>query len=60
MKWAIVVAGSPDVARPVGKLSATQNSALAAIGLIWTRWYPIIKPKNYLSVHLLFLFPTRV
>ncbi|KAL2105794.1 hypothetical protein VUR80DRAFT_7728 [Thermomyces stellatus] len=48
MKWAIVIAGISDFARPVEKLSVTQNLALTATGLIWTRWCLIIKPKNYL------------
>ena len=48
MKWALVVAGISDLARPAEKLSVTQNVALTATGLIWTRWCLIIKPKNYL------------
>lgn len=48
MKWALVLAGISDFARPVEKLSVTQNAALTATGLIWTRWCLIIKPKNYL------------
>ena len=48
MKWALVLAGVADFARPAEKLSLTQNAALTATGLIWTRWCLIIKPKNYL------------
>ncbi|KAK4219078.1 hypothetical protein QBC37DRAFT_411208 [Rhypophila decipiens] len=48
MKWALVLAGIADFARPAEKLSLTQNAALTATGLIWTRWCLIIKPKNYL------------
>ncbi|KAL1870269.1 hypothetical protein VTK73DRAFT_2718 [Phialemonium thermophilum] len=48
MKWALVLAGVSDFARPAEKLSVTQNVALTATGLIWTRWCLIIKPKNYL------------
>ncbi|KAH9883996.1 hypothetical protein F4778DRAFT_764354 [Xylariomycetidae sp. FL2044] len=48
MKWAIVIAGISDFARPAEKLSATQNGALTATGLIWTRWCFIIKPRNVL------------
>ncbi|PHH65244.1 hypothetical protein CDD81_3103 [Ophiocordyceps australis] len=48
MKWALVVAGISDFARPAEKLSFTQNLALTCTGLIWTRWCLIIKPKNYL------------
>ena len=36
--------------RPVEKLSLTQNAALTATGLIWTRWCLIIKPRNILYV----------
>lgn len=50
LQWAIVLAGISDFARPAEKLSVTQNVALTATGLIWTRWCLIIKPKNYLSV----------
>lgn len=48
MKWGIVIAGINDFARPAEKLSLTQNIALTATGLIWTRWCLIIKPKNIL------------
>lgn len=48
MKWAIVLAGVSDFARPVEKLSLTQNGALTATGVIWTRWCFVITPKNYL------------
>lgn len=48
MKWCLVIAGIGDFARPAEKLSLTQNAALTATGLIWTRWCLIIKPKNYL------------
>lgn len=48
MKWGLVIAGISDFARPAEKLSLTQNAALTATGLIWTRWCLIIKPKNYL------------
>ncbi|KAH6630454.1 hypothetical protein B0J18DRAFT_362908 [Chaetomium sp. MPI-SDFR-AT-0129] len=48
MKWALVIAGISDLARPAEKLSLTQNAALTSTGIIWTRWCLIIKPKNYL------------
>lgn len=48
MKWGIVIAGINDFYRPAEKLSLTQNIALTATGLIWTRWCLIIKPKNIL------------
>lgn len=49
-QWAIVIAGISDFARPAEKLSLTQNVALTATGLIWTRWCFIIKPRNILYV----------
>ncbi|KAI9056265.1 hypothetical protein LZ554_001192 [Drepanopeziza brunnea f. sp. 'monogermtubi'] len=48
MKWSLVIAGISDMYRPVEKLSLTQNLALTATGLIWTRWCLIIKPRNIL------------
>ncbi|ROW16393.1 hypothetical protein VPNG_02882 [Cytospora leucostoma] len=48
MKWALVLAGIADFARPASSLSLQQNGALTATGLIWTRWCLIITPKNYL------------
>ncbi|KAK0613067.1 hypothetical protein B0T17DRAFT_463523, partial [Bombardia bombarda] len=48
MKWALVLAGISDFARPAEKLSLTQNVALTTTGLIWTRWCLIIKPRNIL------------
>ena len=47
-KWALVLAGISDFARPAEKLSPMQNGALTATGLIWTRWCFVITPKNYL------------
>ncbi|KAF5872993.1 putative upf0041 domain protein [Botrytis fragariae] len=46
--WALVLAGVSDLARPAEKLSLTQNAALTATGIIWTRWCLIIKPRNVL------------
>ena len=57
MKWAIVLAGVSDFFRPAEKLSLTQNLAITATGMIWTRWCFIIKPKNYLYVGNPFLSP---
>ncbi|EMR72488.1 putative upf0041 domain protein [Eutypa lata UCREL1] len=48
MKWALVVAGISDFARPAEKLSVTQNAALTATGMIWTRWCFVIRPQNLL------------
>lgn len=46
MKWALVLTGVSDFARPASSLSLTQNLALTATGAIWTRWCFIIRPKN--------------
>ncbi|ESO87168.1 hypothetical protein LOTGIDRAFT_229316 [Lottia gigantea] len=46
-KWALVIAGIGDLARPAEKLSAYQSSALAATGIIWSRYSMVIIPKNY-------------
>lgn len=48
MKWALVFAGAKDMSRPVEKISGTQQIALTATGIIWTRWAMIIRPRNYL------------
>lgn len=48
LQWSIVLAGISDFARPAEKLSLTQNLALTATGIIWTRWCFIIKPRNML------------
>ncbi|VDK30160.1 unnamed protein product [Anisakis simplex] len=47
VKWCLVIAGLADLARPASKLSVSQNSALAATGIIWTRYCFVIIPKNY-------------
>jgi len=47
MKWCLVIAGVKDLARPVEKLSASQNMALAATGVIWVRYSLVITPINY-------------
>ncbi|KAM6484400.1 hypothetical protein HDV62DRAFT_355615 [Trichoderma sp. SZMC 28011] len=48
MKWALVLAGISDLARPAEKLSFAQNFSLMCTGLIWTRWCFVITPKNML------------
>lgn len=49
MKWGLVVAGLNDILRPVEKISGTQQVALMATGVIWTRWAGfVIKPRNML------------
>ncbi|KAI8065253.1 mitochondrial pyruvate carrier [Gongronella butleri] len=47
MKWALVIAGIGDLARPAERLSLAQNSSLIATGLIWTRYSMVIIPKNW-------------
>ncbi|KAI0810779.1 mitochondrial pyruvate carrier [Irpex lacteus] len=47
MKWCLVAAGLKDLARPASKLSASQNVALTATGLIWVRYSFVITPVNY-------------
>lgn len=46
-KWALVIAGIADVNRPAHKLSVRQSGALAATGMIWSRYSLVITPKNW-------------
>ncbi|KAF6772947.1 hypothetical protein AHF37_08080 [Paragonimus kellicotti] len=46
-KWALVIAGIKDITRPVEKVSTYQSCALAATGLIWSRYSLVIIPKNW-------------
>lgn len=46
-KWGLVVAGIGDLNRPAEKLSVSQSGALAATGLIWSRYSLVIIPKNW-------------
>ncbi|KAL1460726.1 hypothetical protein WDU94_012678, partial [Cyamophila willieti] len=46
-KWGLVIAGIGDLTRPADKLSIPQSSALAATGLIWSRYSLVIIPKNW-------------
>ena len=46
-KWALVIAGLADINRPVEKISVQQSVALAATGLIWSRYSTQIIPKNW-------------
>lgn len=47
LKWSLVFAGIKDIQRPVEKISGTQQIALFATGVIWTRWAGfVIKPRN--------------
>ncbi|KAJ3305384.1 Mitochondrial pyruvate carrier 2, partial [Gonapodya sp. JEL0774] len=47
MKWALVIAGLADAARPPEKLSINQSTALFLTGAIWTRYSTVITPVNY-------------
>ena len=58
-QWALVLAGISDFWRPAENLSLTQNLALTATGMIWTRWCFVIKPKNMLYVISVFPSSTR-
>ncbi|EDW77326.2 uncharacterized protein Dwil_GK18148 [Drosophila willistoni] len=54
-KWGLVLAGLGDsLSRPPQNISLNQCGALAATGLIWSRYSVVIIPKNYslLSVNL--------
>lgn len=42
-----MIAGLADITRPAEKLSVTQSTALAATGMIWSRYSLVIIPKNY-------------
>ncbi|GIY54331.1 mitochondrial pyruvate carrier 2 [Caerostris extrusa] len=50
----LVIAGIGDMARPAEKLSPAQSTALAATGIIWSRYSMVVIPKNYslLSVNI--------
>lgn len=54
-QWGLVLAGAADFARPAKDLSLSQNAALTATGLIWTRWCFIIKPRNLFLASVNFL-----
>ncbi|KAJ1985528.1 hypothetical protein H4R33_003983 [Dimargaris cristalligena] len=46
-KWCLVIAGLGDMQRPAESLSVSQNVALAATGVIWSRYSTQIIPVNY-------------
>ncbi|XP_071445686.1 uncharacterized protein [Hetaerina americana] len=46
-KWGLVIAGLGDLTRPAEKLSIPQSGALAATGVIWSRYSLVIIPKNW-------------
>ncbi|XP_075213335.1 mitochondrial pyruvate carrier 2-like isoform X1 [Lycorma delicatula] len=43
----LVIAGLGDIQRPAEKLSVSQSSALAATGVVWSRYSLVIIPKNW-------------
>ncbi|KAJ3073945.1 hypothetical protein HDU98_000247 [Podochytrium sp. JEL0797] len=45
--WGLVIAGLKDLNRPVETLSVPQTTALAATGVIWSRYATVITPINY-------------
>ncbi|KAL0492001.1 mitochondrial pyruvate carrier [Acrasis kona] len=47
MKWALVIASINDIRKPVEVVSTNQNLALAATGIIWSRYATQITPVNY-------------
>ncbi len=59
-QWSIVLAGVSDFARPAESLSLTQNVALTATGVIWTRWCFVIKPRNILYEQSSPICPFRI
>ncbi|KAH8418545.1 hypothetical protein KR009_012165 [Drosophila setifemur] len=46
-KWTLVMAGLSDLARPADTISVSGCAALAATGIIWSRYSLVIIPKNY-------------
>ncbi|EDW59479.1 mitochondrial pyruvate carrier 2 [Drosophila virilis] len=46
-KWGLVAAGLSDLARPADTISVSGCAALAATGIIWSRYSLVIIPKNY-------------
>jgi hypothetical protein len=43
----LVIAGIGDITRPAEKVSISQCSALAATGIVWSRYSLVIIPKNW-------------
>lgn len=46
-KWGLVLAGLKDIGRHASQLSIAQTIALAATGMIWSRYSLVIIPKNW-------------
>lgn len=55
LQWGLVLAGAADFARPAKDISLSQNVALMATGLIWTRWCFVIRPQNMFLASVNFL-----
>ncbi|EDW14115.1 mitochondrial pyruvate carrier 2 [Drosophila mojavensis] len=47
IKWGLVIAGLSDLTRPADTISVSACGALAATGIIWSRYSLVIIPKNY-------------
>ena len=54
-KWAITIANLADINRPTNLLSTPQQTAVAATGIIWSRYSTVITPVNWnlFSVNIL-------
>ena len=46
-KWGLVIGSIADIGRPADKISPSQTAALAATGVIWSRYSLVIIPKNW-------------
>lgn len=46
-KWGITFANIADLQRPADKISVPQQCAIAATGVIWSRYSTQITPVNY-------------
>jgi hypothetical protein len=46
-KWGISIANIADLQRPADKISVPQQCAIAATGVIWSRYSTQITPVNY-------------
>ena len=46
-KWAISLANIADMKRPAELISVPQQTAVAATGIIWSRYSFVITPVNY-------------
>jgi len=46
-KWMLSVANLADLNRPTDRISLSQQTALTATGMIWSRYSMVINPVNY-------------